>query len=143
MILVDTSVWIGVLQDKTGTVVRAFHEPTRDDLCALTRFSQLELLQGAKNEAEWRQLDACLSTQYYLEASEGTWREAAGIYFELRRRAVTVNSPIDCCIGELAIEFMALLLHGDRDFDRIAKVRPLRAEWFPLHHSPTAYRLVL
>lgn len=134
MILVDTSVWIGVLQDKTGRVVRAFQDRTRDEICALTRFSQLELLQGAKNEAEWRQLDAYLSTQYYLEASEGTWREAARIYFELRRRGVTVNSPIDCCIGELAIEFKALLLHRDRDFDRIAKVRPLRVEWFPIGH---------
>jgi hypothetical protein len=134
MILVDTSVWIGVLQDKTGRVVRAFQDRTRDEICALTRFSQLELLQGAKNEAEWRQLDAYLSTQYYIEASEGTWREAARIYFELRRRGVTVNSPIDCCIGELAIEFKALLLHRDRDFDRIAKVRPLRVEWFPIGH---------
>jgi predicted nucleic acid-binding protein len=131
MILVDTSVWIAVLKDKTGRVVQAFKERTGDDLCALTRFTQLELLQGAKNEAEWRQLDAYLSTQYYLEASAGTWREAARIYFDLRRRGVTVNSPIDCCIGELAIEFKALLLHRDRDFERIVKVRPLHVEWFP------------
>jgi predicted nucleic acid-binding protein len=45
-----------------------------------------------------------------------------------------VNSPVDCCIGELAIEFKALLLHRDRDFDRIAKVRPLQVEWFPIGH---------
>jgi hypothetical protein len=134
MILVDTSVRIAVLKDKTGRAVQAFNERTGDDLCALTSFSQLELLQGAKNEVEWRQLDSYLSTQYYLEASAGTWREAARIYFDLRRRGATVNSPIDCCIGKLAIEFKALLLHRDRDFERIAKVRPLLAEWFPVGH---------
>jgi len=59
---------------------------------------QLELLQGAKNESEWKKLDKYLSSKYYLEVSETTWREAARIYFELRRKGITINSPIDCCI---------------------------------------------
>ena len=130
MILVDTSVWVEVLKDKSGKVVQAFKARVSDEICALTRFTQLELLQGAKNEAEWRQLDEYLSTQYYLEASESTWRDAARIYFELRRKGVTVNSPVDCCIGQLAMESKALLLHRDTDFDRIAKIRPLLSEWF-------------
>lgn len=130
MILVDTSVWVEVLKDKSGKVVQAFKARVSDEICALTRFTQLELLQGAKNEAEWRQLDEYLSTQYYLEASESTWRDAARIYFELRRKGVTVNSPIDCCIGQLAMESKALLLHRDKDFERIAKLRPLLSEWF-------------
>jgi len=130
MILVDTSVWVEVLKDKSGKVVQAFKARVSDEICALTRFTQLELLQGAKNEAEWRQLDEYLSTQYYLEASESTWRDAARIYFELRRKGVTVNSPVDCCIGQLAMESKALLLHRDKDFERIAKIRPLLSEWF-------------
>jgi predicted nucleic acid-binding protein len=130
MILVDTSVWVEVLKDTSGKVVQAFKARVSDEICALTRFTQLELLQGAKNEAEWLQLDEYLSTQYYLEASERTWRDAARIYFELRRKGVTVNSPVDCCIGQLAMESKALLLHRDKDFERIAKIRPLLSEWF-------------
>jgi predicted nucleic acid-binding protein len=130
MILVDTSVWVEVLKDRTGRVVTDFQERVGGDVYGLTRFTQLELLQGAKNDSEWRKLDPYLSTQYYLEASENTWREAARIYFELRRKGVTVNSPIDCCIGQIAMEWKAILLHADRDFDRIAKIRPLAAEWF-------------
>jgi predicted nucleic acid-binding protein len=130
MILVDTSVWVQVLKDRTGRVVSDFQERVGGDVYGLTRFTQLELLQGAKNDSEWRKLDQYLSTQYYLEASESTWREAARIYFELRRKGVTVNSPIDCCIGQIAMEWKAILLHMDRDFDRIAKIRPLVAEWF-------------
>jgi predicted nucleic acid-binding protein len=133
MILVDTSVWVQVLRDRTGRIVRAFRSRVGDEVCALTRFSQLELLQGARDETEWIRLDPYLDSQYYLEATEQTWREAARIYFELRRRGITVNSPIDCCIAQIAIEAGALLLHRDRDFDGIARIRPLNAERFDPH----------
>ncbi len=130
MILIDTSVWVEILKDKRGKIVQAFKARMSGEVCALTRFTQLELLQGALNDTEWRQLDEYLSTQLYLEASEGTWSRAARIYFELRRKGMTVSSPIDCCIGQIAIESKALLLHRDRDFDRIAQIRPLLSAWF-------------
>jgi predicted nucleic acid-binding protein len=130
MILVDTSVWINVLKDKKGDVIAAFRERIGAEIYVLCRFSQLELLQGAKNENEWKELEEYLSSQYYLEASEITWREAARIYFELRRKGITVNSPIDCCIAQIAIESRALLLHRDEDFERIGKIRPLISERF-------------
>lgn len=130
MILVDTSVWIEVLRNRKGRVVQSFRDRVRDDVWVLSRFTQLELLQGAKDEYEWKRLDEYLSTQYYLESSENTWREAARIYFELRREGKTINSPIDCCIAQIAIEVGAILLHRDQDFSRIARIRPLWAEWF-------------
>ena len=130
MILVDTSVWIEVLRDRQGALVDSFRHRAGSETCVLCRFSQLELLQGAKNENEWKKLDEYLSSQYYLEVSETTWREAARIYFELRRKGITINSPIDCCIAQIAIESGALLLHRDQDFEKIAEIRPLLSEWF-------------
>ena len=130
MILVDTSVWIEILRDKRGNIVQIFLDRIGDDICVLTRFTQLELLQGARNETEWKMLDKYLSTQLYVEASQETWREAARIYFDLRRKGTTINSPIDCCIAQIAIESGALLLHRDQDFSRIARIRPLSAERF-------------
>lgn len=135
MILVDTAVWIEVLRDRTGEVVRLFRERVRGHTCVLTRFSQLELLQGARNDTEWKMLDEYLSTQYYLEASENTWREAARIYFDLRRKGFTVASPIDCCIAQIAIDSGSLLLHRDQDFSKIAELRPLAADLFDLRGS--------
>jgi len=132
VIIVDTSVWVEVLRDKKGKGVKLFRERIGDENCVFTRFTQLELLQGAKNELEWRQLDDYLSTQYYLETTENTWREAARIYFELRRKGITISSPVDCCIAQIAIEVQALLLHRDRDFEKIARIRPLVAERFNL-----------
>jgi predicted nucleic acid-binding protein len=130
MILVDTSVWVLILRDKKGSVVAAFRKRVGSDITVLSRFNQLELLQGAKDLKEWKVLEDYLSTQVYLEASAGTWREAARIYFDLRRKGVTVNSPVDCCIAQIALESDALLLHCDQDFERIAKVRKIDQEYF-------------
>ena len=132
MILVDTSVWIEVLSDKNGPVVKIFRDRIDGEMCVFTRFTQLELLQGARDEREWLQLDDYLSTQYYIETTENTWREAARIYFELRRKGVAISSPADCCIAQIAIEAQTLLLHRDQDFERIARIRPLAAERFNL-----------
>ena len=130
MILVDTSVWVHVLRDKSGRTVQAFRKKTASEIIVFSHFIQLELLQGVKDEFEWRRLDEYLASQYYLEANEDTWRHAARIYFELRRSGITTSSPIDCCIACIAMEAQALLLHRDYDFDRIAEIRPLINEFF-------------
>ena len=130
MVLVDTSVWIKILRDKTGETVKAFRKSVETDAIVFCRFTQLELLQGAKDDREWQTLDEYLSTQYYLEASSDTWRNAAKIYFDLRRKGITLTSSIDCCIAQLAIEAQILLLHTDQDFEKIASVRPLSAIFF-------------
>ena len=133
MILVDTSVWIEILRDKTGQVTKAFQKRVAAENYVLSRFNQLELLQGAGNEKEWELLEDYLSNQYYLEAGNHTWREAARIYFELRRKGVTINSPVDCCIAQIAIEYGIILLHRDKDFEKISRVRPLEQERFKLN----------
>jgi len=125
MIIVDTSVWIEVLRDRTGEVVQSFRRKISGEVYVLTRFAQLELLQGARDEYEWQRLENYLSTQFYIEAIGETWGEAARIYYELRKTGITINSPIDCCIAQIAIENHAFLLHKDQDFERITKIRPL------------------
>ena len=71
-----------------------------------------------------------MASQYYLETTNDAWRQTARIYFDLRRAGTTVRSPIDCCIAVIAIEAQALLLHQDRDFEKIAEIRPLVHEFF-------------
>ena len=132
MILIDTSVWIEIFRDTAGNVVKAFKERVGSENCVISRFNQLELLQGAKDEKEWGLLANYLRTQYFLETDENTWQEAARIYFELRRKGVTINSPIDCCIAQIAIEHGAILLHRDKDFEKISRIQPLQQERFKL-----------
>lgn len=130
MILVDTSVWIEVFRDGSGKAGAALRERLADEETALSRFTQLELLQGAKDEREWSLLAEYLDGQDFLELSPASWSAAARTYFDLRRRGKTVRSPIDCCIAQLALDHDALLLHRDRDFTTLAEVRALRQEWF-------------
>jgi predicted nucleic acid-binding protein len=130
VVLVDTSVWVDVFRDATGRECDALRSLVGDDDAVLTRFNQLELLQGARDEQEWSLLVSYLDGQDYLEARSESWREAARIYFDLRRQDRTVRSPIDCCIAQLALEHDALLVHRDRDFETIAEVRLLRQQWF-------------
>jgi len=95
----------------------------------LSRFHQLELLQGAKDEEEWELLEDYLASQCYLEMSPGAWNEAARVFFDLRRRGLTVRSPIDCCIAVLAIDNDLPLLHRDRDFETIVSIMHLKQRW--------------
>jgi predicted nucleic acid-binding protein len=53
-----------------------------------------------------------------------THREAARLYQACRAAGVTIRSTIDCFIAQLAIEQDLVLLHGDRDFKRMAEVAP-------------------
>jgi len=125
VVVVDTSVWIDVFRDRTGKRKRRLVELLGADELVLTRFTQLELLQGCRDEREWSLLSGYLDTQDYLEVSPESWRAAARLYFELRRGGKTVRSPIDCCIAQLCLDHGALLLHRDRDFETVASASHL------------------
>ena len=64
--------WQGCLFFAHGRGVYAFRKIIGDDIYVLTRLTQLELLQGAKDEYEWKRLKEYLATQFYLEATEST-----------------------------------------------------------------------
>lgn len=123
MFLIDTSVWIGVLRDKTGVVRQSLEAIIKDESIFLNRFTQMELLQGCRDEREWTLLETYLQEQDYIESTPNTWVAAARIYYDLQRQGLTVRSSIDCCIAQLAIEHQLILVHNDRDFATIQRVR--------------------
>jgi predicted nucleic acid-binding protein len=126
MLLIDTSVWISVFRDRTGQVRQKLETLIDDRDVFLARFTQLELLQGSLNEKEWSLLSTYLETQDYVELTNDSWQAAARIFYDLRRKGLTVRSPIDCCIAQAALENHLLLIHNDRDFETIAQVRSLQ-----------------
>jgi len=123
MLLIDTSVWISVFRDRNGQIRQQLETLIAEREVLLTRFTQLELLQGSLNEKEWILLSTYLKTQDYVEPTNHSWQAAARIYYDLRRQGLTVRSPIDCCIAQAALEHDLLLIHNDRDFETIAQVR--------------------
>ena len=132
MIYVDTSVIINLLRGKATPAANLLANLDADDVpYAIPLLCCQEVLQGARDEAEWRLLHENLSTQR-LAIPEGMaalhW-EAARIFFDCRRRGITVRSSVDCLIAAQAMAAQATLLHDDEDFERIKKVRKgLRTE---------------
>jgi len=127
--MVDSSVWVDLFRDRTGAVAALLAKIVDNRDIVLARPTELELLQGARDESEWDLLARYLAGQEFLDPAPATWKAAARIYFDLRRMGVTVRSSIDCCLAQIAIEQEALLLHRDHDFEKIAAIRPLQQIW--------------
>ena len=132
MILVDSSALIAFLRGDETPVAESLRKLELEGVpFALPAVCYQEVLQGARDEREWRLLDEYLGSQELVFAREplATHREAARIFFDCRRRGLTIRSSVDCFIAQLALDEGALLLHDDKDFEDIRQVRPLRTLW--------------
>ena len=133
MIVIDASVLIDVLKDKTGNIVRDYKTIISKDVEVFTRLTQMEILRGARDDMEFRKLQSFFDSQFIVEATDKTWAKAAKIYFDLRKKGKTIKAPIDCLIAQIALENDATLLHKDSDFQMIGEVRPLKNIFFEKH----------
>jgi predicted nucleic acid-binding protein len=126
MIFVDTSVIIDLLRGKTTPATEFLAGLEESDVpYAIPLLCCQEVLQGARDEDEWRVLHENLSAQRLAVPADPMalhW-EAARIFFDCRRRGITVRSSVDCLIAAQAIAAKATLLHDDEDFEWIRKVR--------------------
>lgn len=127
MILVDTSAWIDWLRD-AGTPPAAALDRVLDNALpyGITGVIYQEILQGARSPSSLQRLADYFGSQRFYWPSDPlhTHREAAALYQACRAAGLTIRSTIDCYIAQLAIEHDLVLLHGDRDFDRLAEVAP-------------------
>jgi predicted nucleic acid-binding protein len=129
LIIVDTSVLVNLFRGIRTAATDRLRQMEADDIpFMIPVVCCQELLQGAKNEQEWSLLEQYLSTQRLLWPRDA-WPahiNAARIYFDCRRRGITVRSSVDCLIAQLVLDENATLLHEDEDFEKICKVRKLR-----------------
>ena len=129
MILADTSVLVDFLQGrKTESGQRLKTVLQQGIPFGINSFIYQEVLQGAKSEKEYRLLKKYLETQLFYHPKDAveSFAKAARIYFDCRRKGVTIRSTIDCIIAQTAIEHDLFLLHNDSDYDDMARVIPLK-----------------
>lgn len=129
MIVVDTSVIIDLLRGSRTPASDRLRDLERTGVpFAIPGVCAQEVLQGAGSERDWTTLVKYLGTQTLLHARDpwSTHVDAARIYFDARRRGLTIRSTIDCLIAQLVLENDGDLLHDDEDFEAIRKLRPLR-----------------
>ena len=129
MILLDSTVLVDVLRDRTGRARTALEARVGAEAIVFTRITQFEIMRGCRDQRQWERLARHFAGHAMLEAGERCWEDAARIVMDLRKKGRSVRSGVDCIIAQIAIDHDRLLLHKDRDFETIAAIRPLRQEW--------------
>jgi predicted nucleic acid-binding protein len=127
MYLVDTSVWIDYLKGRDTEQVRFVDQLLNNPLAiGITDVIYMEILQGASDQDAFDQFRRYFSGQrfYRFPDPEVSHAAAAQIYFDCRRKGITVRSTLDCLIAQCAVEHELILLHHDNDFKYMASVLP-------------------
>ena len=128
MIVVDTSVWIDVLNENgTPQAERCIRLIEDGEPVALTDVILTEILQGLRSEDEARLVESRLRAFPILRlAGLEDFALAADLYRSAREAGVTIRKTLDCLIAAPCVRSGAPLLHADADFDRLATCTPLR-----------------
>jgi predicted nucleic acid-binding protein len=128
MVLVDTSVWIDFFRKNYSLESQVLQSLVENEqevaICGLIR---QEVLQGVRDDVTFRRIKNLLDQTHYLSLKEpDSFDHAAEIFRNLRRRGITLRSPMDCLIAAVAIQSNSVLLHRDSDFMEISKHSGLR-----------------
>lgn len=129
MILVDSSVWIGLFRgdDTPQTRLMVSLLQNDDEELSIADIILLEVLQGFRSE---KQAKTALQSIEGLPCFELGGKPlavlAASNYRHLRKKGVTIRSTIDCLIATFCVENDFSLLHDDRDFDAFEQHLGLR-----------------
>lgn len=128
MIVVDTSVWIDVLNEvETHQSICCVELIEAGEQVALTDIILTEVLQGVGSRREAPSLERHLRAFPILRLdSLDDFVLAAELYRTARRAGTTIRKTLDCLIAAPCIRTGAALLHADADFDRIASCTELQ-----------------
>ena len=128
MIVVDTSVWIDVLNEtRAPQAQRCVELIESGEPIALTDVILTEVLQGLRSDREAALVDRHLRAFPILRLEDlDDFVLAAKLYRTARRAGVTIRKTLDCLIAAPCVRTGAPLLHADQDFDRLATCTPLR-----------------
>lgn len=130
MVLVDSSVWIGLFRgdDTPQTRLMISMLQNDDEELALADIILLEVLQGFRSEKQAQTaLRSVEGLPCFTLGGKPLAVLAASNYRRLRQKGATVRSTIDCIIATFCVENDFPLLHNDRDFDPFEKHLGLRA----------------
>jgi predicted nucleic acid-binding protein len=124
MMLVDTSVWIELLNGTLGSKL------TEADLLDFVTCGPIlqEVLQGLRDDPASEALRESLLALPVLSdpVPIALFLSAAEIYRLGRAKGYTIRSSTDCLIAAIAIENGVPVWHKNRDFEAVARYTSLR-----------------
>ena len=117
MILVDTSVWVNYFNGISNRETDLLDNKLSDDFIILGDLILLELLQGFRNDNDYKQ---ALSILDLLDKKDllnsSTVIAYADMYRSLRKRGITIRKTTDTIIAGFCILNNIQLLQSDRGF---------------------------
>ncbi len=125
----DTSIWVDLYRNNITlkvTLLENYIEFYPNKIFLTLTIIQ-EILQGCKTISEFEYRKSVLSDfnffeDHWLETSTSVAR----LYFDLRKKGVTIRKSTDCLIAQVAIQNDVLLVHNDSDFELMAQNSTLR-----------------
>ncbi|MCB1689924.1 MAG: PIN domain nuclease [Halioglobus sp.] len=128
MIIVDTSVWIDYFNGVENRFVDSLDSALEEGTVAIGDLIFLEILQGFKNDRDFRRAKSLLQTldRYEMFGHDMALRSAEN-YRALRKKGTTIRKTTDVIIATFCIENALPLLFSDRDFIPFVEKLGLRA----------------
>jgi len=127
VIVADSSAWVDYLRGAATPLARRFGSALEDDEVAVTEVVVGEVLAGARDPRHRADLlGRLLAVPVLTLGGLDGFEEAGDLYALCRKRGVTIRRFTDCLIAVPALRAGAAILHGDRDFDHMARVTDLQ-----------------
>ncbi|MBU2515386.1 PIN domain-containing protein [bacterium] len=117
-ILVDTSIWIEFFNHSDSEYGELLEQLILDNRVVYTGVILAELLQGAKIEKEYHEIQENMAVFPFLESSYQTWLSVGKTAFSLRRKGLTLPLT-DILIACLAEENTCQIFSLDDHFKKI------------------------
>ena len=126
MILADSSAWIEFLRGTGSPLSARLRELLEGDELATTDAILMEVLAGARDGDHLKRLRALMLRCDFLPTrGPQDYENAAAISVACRRAGERSPGLVDCLISSVAIRSEVAVLHGDADFEAIARHTPL------------------
>ena len=122
---VDTSVWIPYFREEGSPSGDRLDELIDDDRVHINGIVLVELLTGARSEAEFDRLASALAGLKFVPSDEASCRSAGRNGCALKRKGISVPLS-DVIIATDCIDHGLVLIDADRHFEAIATHLPLK-----------------
>jgi predicted nucleic acid-binding protein len=125
-VLVDTSVWSNAFRQRgDDAVLNQLRKQIELGRVVLVGIVVQEVLQGFRRDRDVTNVAKKLEAFPLLQLARDDYVAAANLHRACARRGIAASTA-DCHISSAAIRHRCALLTLDTDFERIAKVAPLR-----------------
>jgi predicted nucleic acid-binding protein len=118
VILADTSVWVTSSRKDGDAEAQELRSLLDRDELAITEVVMAEVLQGAKNQHDYKEFAETVDALHFFNATRDTWEKAARLSYELKSQGM-ITPLADLVIAVVALENDLTIYAVDHHFNRV------------------------